>query len=275
MVIQNQKLTRREKEVAGLLLLGKSNKQIGQALGISENTVEFHLRNLYVKLKVNSRIEAVLKLGESVGTFEQIPKESVVEIKHGRDDNETNYFLTEAVMKKRLFYYSLAGVIFGMFYWRYLNGAAGFFNQIGNTMDPNAAGGISVWVFVSFIFLVIFGVWLIPTVVPAVHEFHHSARVSHSVLAVIDVWVSAVFGYYLAYFLLLGFFGLPNMEHLLFFGERSSTFWREWGIAFSKLILFPFLKWTIVAITVGGLSGLVTSSIYSFWRKKTTVLLPS
>ncbi len=57
----------REKEVAGLLLQGKSNKQIALALGISASTVEYHLKNIYKKLQVSSRTEAVLLLGKSIG----------------------------------------------------------------------------------------------------------------------------------------------------------------------------------------------------------------
>jgi len=59
--------SKREKEVVELLLQGKSNKQIALALGVSQNTVEYHLKNIYKKLQVNSRTEAVLRLGKSVG----------------------------------------------------------------------------------------------------------------------------------------------------------------------------------------------------------------
>lgn len=52
----------REREVIELLLQGKSNKQIAVALGVSNRTVEFHLSNIYAKLGVASRTEAVLKL---------------------------------------------------------------------------------------------------------------------------------------------------------------------------------------------------------------------
>lgn len=57
----------REKEVVEFLLQGKSNKQIALSLNISQNTVEYHLKNIYRKLKVGSRTEAVLQLGKSVG----------------------------------------------------------------------------------------------------------------------------------------------------------------------------------------------------------------
>lgn len=58
-------LSKREQDVVNLLLEGKSNKLIAHALGITERTVEFHLKNIYAKHQVNSRMELVLKLRES------------------------------------------------------------------------------------------------------------------------------------------------------------------------------------------------------------------
>lgn len=55
-------LSNRERDVAQLLLEGKSNKLIASSLGISIRTVEFHLRNIYEKFEVSSRVELVLKL---------------------------------------------------------------------------------------------------------------------------------------------------------------------------------------------------------------------
>jgi DNA-binding NarL/FixJ family response regulator len=65
MKTQSRDLSKREKDVVELLLQGKSNKQIALTLGIAETTVEFHLRNVYTKLQVHSRAEAILKLGKS------------------------------------------------------------------------------------------------------------------------------------------------------------------------------------------------------------------
>lgn len=62
---QHNELSNREREVTNLLLEGKSNKQIAAALGITVRTVEFHLKNIYEKLQVSSRVELVLKLGSS------------------------------------------------------------------------------------------------------------------------------------------------------------------------------------------------------------------
>jgi DNA-binding NarL/FixJ family response regulator len=52
-------LTEREIEVLRLAAKGLTNKAIGQALGISDRTVQGHLANIYGKLGVGSRTEAV------------------------------------------------------------------------------------------------------------------------------------------------------------------------------------------------------------------------
>ncbi|MEZ4826757.1 MAG: response regulator transcription factor [Bacteroidia bacterium] len=54
-------LTRRETEVLEQLCEGKSYKMIADALFISEDTVRHHLKNIYKKLEVNSKSEAVIK----------------------------------------------------------------------------------------------------------------------------------------------------------------------------------------------------------------------
>jgi DNA-binding NarL/FixJ family response regulator len=53
-------LTDRELEVLRLLMVGQSNKQIANALQITLRTVNFHLDNIYSKLGVRSRTEAVI-----------------------------------------------------------------------------------------------------------------------------------------------------------------------------------------------------------------------
>ena len=52
-------LTRREMEVLADLASGRTNKQIARDLGISLNTIKFHVRNLFQKLGVNSRGQAI------------------------------------------------------------------------------------------------------------------------------------------------------------------------------------------------------------------------
>lgn len=67
---QLPRLSNREWDVLKLLLQGKSNKQIAVSLDISVRTVEFHLKNIYAKFQVRSRIELILKLGNATGGFE-------------------------------------------------------------------------------------------------------------------------------------------------------------------------------------------------------------
>jgi DNA-binding NarL/FixJ family response regulator len=51
-------LTDREVEVLRLVAAGKSNREIAEALVISEHTVARHLQNIYAKLGVSSRTAA-------------------------------------------------------------------------------------------------------------------------------------------------------------------------------------------------------------------------
>jgi DNA-binding NarL/FixJ family response regulator len=52
-------LTRREVEVLERIATGMTNKQIGAALSISEDTVKLHVKNLFGKLDVTDRTQAV------------------------------------------------------------------------------------------------------------------------------------------------------------------------------------------------------------------------
>jgi len=52
-------LSQRENEVLQQLIKGHSNKVIARNIDVSESTVRFHLRNIFVKLKVSSRLQAV------------------------------------------------------------------------------------------------------------------------------------------------------------------------------------------------------------------------
>jgi DNA-binding NarL/FixJ family response regulator len=56
--------TPREQEVLELLARGLTNAEIGRALGIGERTVRFHLENLFTRLHVDNRVEAVMKAME-------------------------------------------------------------------------------------------------------------------------------------------------------------------------------------------------------------------
>ena len=56
-----ERLTRREREVLKALSRGWTNTQISARLGISENTVKYHLKLIYDKLEVANRASAVAR----------------------------------------------------------------------------------------------------------------------------------------------------------------------------------------------------------------------
>jgi len=59
LICQQYSISRREREIAELILQGKSNKEIEHRLFISLHTVKNHIYNLYQKLGINSRGQLV------------------------------------------------------------------------------------------------------------------------------------------------------------------------------------------------------------------------
>lgn len=86
---QTPPLSNREWEVVELLLQGKSNKLIASSLSITERTVEFHLKNIYAKCEVSSRVELILKLGNTpIQSEAEKLGDSTVDIAEGTAENE-------------------------------------------------------------------------------------------------------------------------------------------------------------------------------------------
>jgi DNA-binding CsgD family transcriptional regulator len=54
-------ITRREAEVLHLALQGKATREVAASLHISTATVQKHLKNIYRKLDVHNKIEALQK----------------------------------------------------------------------------------------------------------------------------------------------------------------------------------------------------------------------
>ncbi len=52
-------LTQEEIRILLLIKKGYSNQRISYEMGRSVNTVKYHLKNIYKKLHVNNRIEAI------------------------------------------------------------------------------------------------------------------------------------------------------------------------------------------------------------------------
>ena len=53
-------LTRREREALHLMVVGKSNKEIGSSLDVTEGTVKVHVNHILAKLGVTGRVEAIM-----------------------------------------------------------------------------------------------------------------------------------------------------------------------------------------------------------------------
>lgn len=62
-----EELTTRERELLAALAKGWTNLQIATRIGISRNTVKYHLKNLYDKLEVSNRAMAVALYVRSTG----------------------------------------------------------------------------------------------------------------------------------------------------------------------------------------------------------------
>lgn len=63
-LLDEESLSERELDVLRLLASGQSYKEIGQQLFLSLNTVQFHVKNIYGKLAVNKRMQAIEKARE-------------------------------------------------------------------------------------------------------------------------------------------------------------------------------------------------------------------
>jgi len=59
-IVEPERLTRREREVLELIAAGRSNKRIAYELGIAEKTVKTHVGHLLAKLGVTDRTQAAL-----------------------------------------------------------------------------------------------------------------------------------------------------------------------------------------------------------------------
>jgi LuxR family maltose regulon positive regulatory protein len=67
---ENHDVSNREQEILRFVAAGLSNRDIAQAVHLSEATIKWHLHNLFAKLGVRSRTQAVLK-GKSMGLLNE------------------------------------------------------------------------------------------------------------------------------------------------------------------------------------------------------------
>lgn len=277
---QDISLSNREKEVLDLLLQGKTNKQIAFLLNISTSTVEFHLKNIYGKYEVNSKVVLILKLWKTTSAslwFSTVDQRQDTADNRDSQNPQSGWVLQlknsiskmgmEVKMKKRWSLYCLVGIIFGAAFWHYFSSTASLLSNLAyiNDLNPDS---ILKWLLLPIILIIYFGVWLLPTTMPVFYEYKRSYSLRLSVMAVITVWICAVLGYYINYMVMLAIVGIPNMEYLVILGQRTASFWQDWGQIFPKLILFKFFKWVILGSITGGITGYLTARIYSSLSNK-------
>jgi DNA-binding CsgD family transcriptional regulator len=278
---QTDQLSKREKEVVELLLQGKSNKQIALALGISNRTVEFHLTNVYTKLQVSSRAEAILKLEKSTGRASaEKPVKSTVEARLENADTGSklisqrpgaasfrglgSLMRKETEMRNRWFVYLLAGLAFGIMEWVLMDflsvpAKSPYFSGAMEKIDKGPAI-VQIGV-VLFLVLVIYGVWFAAAIPVMIHELNRSKSVAITTVAVIVFWCAAIVGYYGFYAYLLLFVGLPHMDFMVVTRMQPEATWADWWLTFQRVILRQWLEGTVVVTVTGAVAGPIMTFI--------------
>jgi len=66
-------LTPRDKQILAKVVVGKTNLEIAEQLGLAESTVKEHVSRLFIKLEVRNRVEAAMK-----GLLGAIPEEETI-----------------------------------------------------------------------------------------------------------------------------------------------------------------------------------------------------
>ena len=90
------KLTKRQREVLGLLALGMSNKEIARTLEIAEATTKIHMAALLRALGVRNRTEAAYKAGQLLKSAKLAPPED-----HGIKKNRRDLHGPEPLRDRR------------------------------------------------------------------------------------------------------------------------------------------------------------------------------
>lgn len=151
------------------------------------------------------------------------------------------------ITKKRWLFYCIVGFLFGIADWYYLNWLAHFsWGELGNSLFV-----------IPVIIALNYGIWLVPVLPVTLYESKISGSARRSAIAGALCWSCSILSYYLLYTLLLAFWGLPQMDHLLMINQNQPDFWLEWKIAFQKIILNQVLEWLPIAIVGGAIIGLL------------------
>jgi DNA-binding NarL/FixJ family response regulator len=82
---RSHRLSRREAQIAGLIACGEKNLSIAGRLTISAHTVDAHVRRIFHKLGVHTRVEAMILLSREHVRRERVARQHVTTGKAGSE----------------------------------------------------------------------------------------------------------------------------------------------------------------------------------------------
>lgn len=99
--LDEPKLTRRELEILKLVSEGRSNRQVAELLWVTDQTVKFHLANVYRKLGVRSRFDAARWALEH-GVLDAVTEDVPAHAGHENRNGKTNVISLRRASRPRL-----------------------------------------------------------------------------------------------------------------------------------------------------------------------------
>jgi hypothetical protein len=178
----------------------------------------------------------------------------------------------EAEVRRRWLLFIVIGLFFGVIDWYYLDGLSSFFSDFGSSSNMNNAAPVVQLLGIAMIIILNWGFWLVPVIPAAIYESEHSKSIGLAALSAITVWSFAILSYYGYYTILLLFWGLPNLDFMLFSNRNSPTYWQDWQPIFQRLILNQFFEWIVVALIGGAVVGALTGFVHRYLLKRKSKL---
>ena len=167
-------------------------------------------------------------------------------------------------MRNRWIIYVAIGICFGILDWYFLDLLASL-NQV-QFLNENLPSFVQVLIVILLVSMN-YGIWLIPVIPVAIYEMKRSHSIRKAALAAILIWSTAIFSYYTYYAILLVFFGLPNLEFMLFSNHQTVSYWADWWPPFKRVILDQFVEWIGIALIGGGIVGSMSAFIFKSLSK--------
>jgi hypothetical protein len=178
----------------------------------------------------------------------------------------------EAEVRRRWLFFIVIGLFFGVIDWYYLDGLSSFLSDFGSSSNMNNAAPVVQLLGIAMIIILNWGFWLVPVIPAAIYESKHSKSIGLAALSAITVWSFAILSYYGYYTILLLFWGLPNLDFMLFSNRNSPTYWQDWQPIFQRLILNQFFEWIVVALIGGAVVGALTGFVHRYLLKRKSKL---